>query len=413
MKDILSSRKVLFALICCFTAIAAVDALLPGRIFFPDENFYIGEACSIAETGSLVGYGFYRAFGMPLTGMIYSIFYKLFGGGAVFIRSVRIFQAFLHILTAIGGASIAYSIFKNRCTALIVLFAVIVYPSLLAYQATTMSETIFTFFLVWGMAFLYMWRGGCDKIFVAAVFTMMLSLYTKAVITTLIPVLIAARSLFVTDSWRERVKYTLISCVLFIVCVTPWWIRNWSVFGEFVPFTTSASWNLYLGNNPVNKHVGVDWNTDVDLEKVREIHALNDELLISKAFSEEAKSYIMANKAEFVRNAWLKFKRFWNFQSNYEGDKYSLAFRLYNLSLLLSWGIACPLGLFSVFLSRKKWKELLPIFLLVLYYTFIHIVVIASLRYRLPIEPFFIILGADCLTRLRSGSMPFSHPNCP
>jgi len=42
---------------------------------------------------------------------------------------------------------------------------------------------------------------------------------------------------------------------------------------------------------------------------------------------------------------------------------------------------------------------MLPIFSLIAYHTFIHVVVISSLRYRLPIEPFFLILGADCLRR--------------
>ncbi len=400
MKEILASKKILLALVVFFVLISVCDVLLPGRTFFPDEGFYISEAKSIAETGSLVAQNFYRAFGMPLTGMIYSIFFKIFGEGALFIKSVRVFQATLHILTAIGAASIAYSLFKNRLTSVIVLFSIIIYPSFVAYQAILTTETIFTFFLVWGFSFLYMW---CDStkntMFCLSALTMILSLYVKATITTVMPLLIASRSLVVTNKWGKRMQYMLASCFLFVLCMSPWWIRNWNIFGEFIPLTTSASMNLYLGNNPVNKHVGIDWSTDVDLEKVKEIHELKDELLISKAFSKEAKSYIMNNKVEFVTKMWPKFKRFWNFRSNYEGDKYSMAFRMYNLFLLLSWGIACPLGLLSAFLNREKWKDFLPIFFLIAYFTFVHVVSIASLRYRQPIEPFFIILGADCVTR--------------
>jgi hypothetical protein len=181
--------------------------------------------------------------------------------------------------------------------------------------------------------------------------------------------------------------------------MSPWWLRNWNIFGEFVPFAP-VSGNLNLGNNPVNKNAGIDWSVDADAEVVARINSVDDELLVSRAYAEEAKKYILENKAVFLRNMWLKFKRFWNFTSNYTGELYSTAFKLYNLSLLLSWGLACPLGLASVFLNRKKWLELSPIYLLILYYTFIHTVVIASLRYRLPIEPFFIILGADCVSRI-------------
>jgi hypothetical protein len=34
---------------------------------------------------------------------------------------------------------------------------------------------------------------------------------------------------------------------------------------------------------------------------------------------------------------------------------------------------------------------------LIAYFTFVHVVTIASLRYRVPIEPFFLVLGADSL----------------
>jgi hypothetical protein len=61
--------------------------------------------------------------------------------------------------------------------------------------------------------------------------------------------------------------------------------------------------------------------------------------------------------------------------------------------------MAFPLAILSVWLNRRKWLELFPIFALIAYYTLIHIVVISSLRYRLPVEPFFLILGADCLSR--------------
>jgi hypothetical protein len=181
--------------------------------------------------------------------------------------------------------------------------------------------------------------------------------------------------------------------------MSPWWIRNWGVFGKFVPFAP-ASGNFYLGNNPANKTAGIDWSTDVEQAVVDRISSSGDELAVSKAYMDEAKKYILENKVIFLHNMWLKFKRFWNFTSNYKGNMYSKAFLLYNISLLLGWGTAFTLGVVSFFINRKRWRDFLPIYLLIAYFTFIHTVVIASLRYRLPIEPFFIIVGADCVTRI-------------
>jgi hypothetical protein len=381
--------------------ISGADLIAPGRTFFPDVERIVEEARSRSEDGKFVVLGKYRAWEMPLTAMIYSIFYGFFGEGEAFIKSVRVSQAFLHVLTAIGAASIAFSIFGNRCTAVIVLFSMIIYPSLLAYQAVLLSETLFVFFLVWGFVFLYRWSEERPFMLVFSVLSFTLSLYTRAAITLLAPLLVAARSIYVADGRPGvRAKYFALSCILFAVCFSPWWIRNWHIFGKFVPLTTSPSWNLYLGNNPANQTAGVDWATDVDVERVGEIFSLNDELMIDKAFSEEAKLYIAQNKMIFLKNAWLKFKRFWNYKLNTQEEKLPKYFRYYNLASILSWGIAFPLAIVSAWLNRRKFRLIFPIYLLIAYYTFIHVVVIASLRYRLPIEPFFLILGADCLYRL-------------
>lgn len=397
------SKKVLLSLAAAFVIIAAIDLMLPGSLFWSDEYRFESEIRSLSENGVMTTGGS-LAFDMPGDALVYSVPYILTGGGSLFYRAARVLNALLHVLTAVGAASIAQSIFKNRLTSLIVLFSMIIYPSLLAYQATILCETLFTFFLVWGFAFLFAWDGEArnEKYFYAAAASFVLSLYVKATITTLMPILILARALFVKRAWRDRVRAVVLSCVIFAVLMTPWWVRNYHVFGEFVPFTTSASANLYLGVNPVNRHAGIDWSTDVDKDENAAILALGDELAISRAYSEKSLEHILADKAEFLRRMPLKFIRFWNFQSNYKGDKYSSAFVLYNVALALSWGVACPLGLLSIWLNRERWREFLPIFAIIAYFTLIHVVVIASLRYRLPIEPLFIAVGADCLTRVLS-----------
>lgn len=379
------------------------DIAMPGRTFWPDEDHYISEARSIAETGTFMARDFYRAFTMPVTGATYSIFYKIFGYTPAFYKASRAFNAFLHVLTAFGAASIAWSLFKNKKTALITLFSIIIYPNLLGYQTALQSETLFTCFQTWAFAFLFMWQPGDKKMFVITVLAFMLAIYTRPVTTVLLPFIIMARSLVSCRSIKESLRYVAAACVIYVVCLTPWWIRNYNVFGTFVPFTTSASWNLYLGNNPVNKTAAAAWYPDtVESDKVNAFLAVDDEIEQSRLFKEAAITFIKENKMTFLHNAYLKFKVFWNVMSNYKftGKPGENFFLLYNILSLLSWGIALPLGLISVFINRDKWKIFLPIFMIVGYITLVHVVSIAMLRYRLPIEPFFVILGADCFTRI-------------
>lgn len=401
MQRFFGTKKTLFLLLGMFALLAALSVALPGRTFFPDESRFIGEAKSIAETGQFIVFGKDRAWEMPLTGMLYAPFYKLFSSEAAFIKAVRVFQALLHLLTATGAATFAWALFQKRFTAIFVFFSMAIYPSLVAYQFTLLSESPFICSFVWGFAFLALWqREGKNRWFLLSVLAFMISFYVRAVVTFMLPVLIAAASLLAVKTWGARARYTLFACLLFIVCASPWWIRNWTIFHRFIPLTTSAASNLYLGNNPQNKTAGIDWSTDVPPEENAAIRALGDELKISEAYTIAAKEYILANKATFLHNVWLKFKRFYNFQSNFTGEKYSLFFKLYNVALLLSWGIVCPAALVSFAVNRRMWRRLLPIYLMIAYYTFIHVVVIASLRYRLPIEPLFLVMGADCVDRL-------------
>jgi hypothetical protein len=390
--------KVIAALALIFILISAADVIVPGRLFMPDESRFYEEAQKLADSGRFVAFGSHRAWEMPLTALIYVPFYKITGGGEAFIKSVRVVQAFVLMLTAIGAATIAFSIFQNRRAALIALFAVTIYPSFLAYQLLLLSETLFICCLVWGMAFLYLWDG--KKIVpAAAVLAFTLALYTKAALTVMTPVLIVARCLGVKLERRRIVLCVIGACALFALCMSPWWARNWMIFGKFVPYTTSASWNLYLGNNPSNLSAGVDWVSDVEVKKVEEIFALEDELAISEAFMAEGRAYIAREPIVFLKNAWLKFKRFWNFTLNADSEKLPRLFRYYNIASIISWGPAFCFSIVSVWLNRRKWLQLLPIFMLIAYYTVVHTVVISSLRYRLPIEPFFLILGADGFCR--------------
>jgi hypothetical protein len=62
--------------------------------------------------------------------------------------------------------------------------------------------------------------------------------------------------------------------------------------------------------------------------------------------------------------------------------------------------------------ARRRWRPLLLIYLLILYYTFLHMVFMAITRYRLPIEPYLIILAAVALARATRRPTP-EVPTCP
>ncbi|BBH24812.1 4-amino-4-deoxy-L-arabinose transferase [Paenibacillus baekrokdamisoli] len=48
-------------------------------------------------------------------------------------------------------------------------------------------------------------------------------------------------------SWKEIVKFTAIVGICSMTLLSPWWIRNYSIFHEFIPFTKSTGNPMLLG----------------------------------------------------------------------------------------------------------------------------------------------------------------------
>ena len=56
---------------------------------------------------------------------------------------------------------------------------------------------------------------------------------------------------FSSRSWKQRLKDSLIVGLLVVACLTPWVLRNLSVFGKPIWATTHGGYTLLLANNPL------------------------------------------------------------------------------------------------------------------------------------------------------------------
>ncbi len=53
------------------------------------------------------------------------------------------------------------------------------------------------------------------------------------------------------NGWRATLAFGLRALPFFVAAMLPWWIRNWMIFGQFVPFTTAAG---FLVNVALDKY---------------------------------------------------------------------------------------------------------------------------------------------------------------
>jgi hypothetical protein len=126
----------------------------------------------------------------------------------------------------------------------------------------------------------------------------------------------------------------------------------------------------------------------VDL--VRRLNSISDEVERQQAYGEIAARYITADPVGFVWRMGLKFARFWNVVPN------AAEFRglVYQAISAASFGPVLILAVVAGIVWRSRTSTFVPIYLLIVYFTLLHMVTIASLRYRLPLEPFLIVMAA-------------------
>ena len=378
--------------------------IFPLQIRFPDEERFISEAVTFARTGEFWVWHD-RAWEMPLLGLLYGVIYKAVGSEPNLIAVARCLQALLLVTQAWLCADLAGRLFlEQRSAPDFAFIGVLAYPMFVAFQALLLSEALFTFLLVLGIWCLYRWAAEPARIrwLLAYVASMAAATYTKASLTWLpivLPILIVCPPV----SWRHALRVVTLAALAYVVCLSPWWIRNAQLFEQPVWFTTSSSSNLYLGNNPANVTATNAWEHDVE-EPFVAANSLLPEGERDRRFRERAIAYIRDEPLRFIQNAGRKFVRFWNIFPNHEAHRQGAQFWL----VVTSYGPVLLLTLLTVWLYRHRWRRLLPIYCLIAYFTMIHMVTIASIRYRLPLEPFLVVFAAAAVARLSSG-LPWSR----
>ena len=370
----------------------------PLSTVFPDEQRFIGRAILFAQTGTFGANGG-TAWEMPFASVYFAFFYKLVGNEENLIIFVRIFQSLLLILQALLLYKISLKIFNNKLTAFLTFIVVLIYPYFIYYQGLLLSETIFNTLLVVSFYFVYSWYETdfeINRYFILSNLFLVISIYIKATLSLLVPLLLAGFYFFNKYKVGNTLKILLYSFILYSLFLSPWWIRNYTLFNTFVPFTTTSAWNLYLGNNPYNLNGGCDWSKDVDKNVVKRISKITSEVEKNKAYNDEAIQFIKENPQRFFELAILKLQRFYSIVPNADG--YNSGY--FKWISIISYGPIFILFLISIVMHIKMYKKLSVIYILFIYFTLIHMVVIASLRYRLPLELFMILLSMPIVTQV-------------
>jgi len=372
---------------CCVVGLAAaclVDLVyLPDHPLFPDEVRFLDAAAHLRATGEFLTDGLH-AREMPLT----AAFFALLGPDLTLIRLV---QALTIPLDAWLVAQIGRRLFGPR-VGLLAGCATALYPFFVFFQGTALSETLFTAAQLAFVAALYRIDGSGRRT-AFAVGLGALATYVKASLTFLPPFLVLPFA---------RPRVAAVGFVVYLLCLAPWWIRNYELLHAFVPFSTTASMNLFIGNNPHAVTGRGDWAIDSDPAEVTRLTAISDEVARSKAYTAAAEDFIVQNPGRFIELCLIRLRAFWSPVPNAAG----YASGLFAFVAASTTGPMLLFAAVGVAVTWRAWRTLIPLYALIAYFTALHTLTIASLRYRLPIEPYLILFAgagvSQCYDWVRS-----------
>lgn len=351
----------------------AALCLMP-EIEMPDTADYLLDGAQLFETGQVFTYKY-----MPL----YSILAHLSGGGL----GLKLADILLSTATVGLTYRLAERLFDNCAAAFLAGLAAAVYPHFIFYSISRLSETLYLFLTCWAFLALYDRRAFWGSVL------LVLSILTRPTVDMLAPVLIIAFSIVI---WREparRAAFRLATyAVVYVVIMTPWWLHNYEKYGTFVRLNLGDGLVLYSGNNPMNRTGGgVATGSDADDMDVTPFKQITDVVERNEAYKQAAFDFIRENPGRFIELAGLKFVRFWRlwpFATSYQTP-------LIIIASLLSYGVVLALSILFLFTaSRQRLLPVSPFLLFAAYLTLVHMISIGSIRYRLPLEPFMIVLAA-------------------
>lgn len=319
------------------------------------------------------------------------------------VMAARMENVLLGVLTVFLTGLAARALFRNRAVTVLAMAGAAVSPELIFQSVGVLSEELFCVLnLALTLALIRLARRGfrsADAALTGALAAA--AVYTRPDWYYWLPfaacaILVSSRRARQTAPTRTVLRAALVAAVLFAGLLAPWWIRNARLAGCFVPTTLQMGASLYDGLSPTA-------GGGSDMSFVDRFRAETEadpspgffEVKLDRRLKTAALNWAKSHPAETVRLACVKFFRLWNVFPN-ESAFSSLPAKLVILTTFLPVLLLAVLG--AVRLRRSLLARLL--WLPALYVTLLHVIFVASLRYRAPVLPGLIILAAYGLVTL-------------
>lgn len=353
---------------------------------YPDEDAYVLSARSLAAGGGLSDEFGYRATYMPG----YPAFLAVFQSLPRPLFWARIAQAILAAWVAPGTYLLARRFLDAETAPGPVLAPVLAGlaaacdPFLIFFSGLLLTEALFAAVLVTAWVFVQgSGRKPMPYAVGAAVFmwgAVMLR-PSAAALVLLTPFVLAILGRF----RREVLVRAVMIPLLVMVGLVPWAVRNYAVIGQWRWLTTRGGISLYDGLRP-----GATGSSDLAHTKTMEQARGLSELDWDDYFRSAAWDAAWRDPAGAIRLAGRKFLRTWSLTPNVESYRGGATARLSAAWMSVMLGLA----VIGWWRCRRRLIAWVLLLLPVAAFTFLHMIYVGSVRYRVPVMPFVVVLSA-------------------
>lgn len=396
------------------------QARQPGRFVFGDSESYWELSRTIAQGGPYqFGSPDAKIFRTPAYPLVLAPLFLIAGREPPVIWA-RMLGVALGTLTVAGVAWLAWQLFDRR-TALVAASIAAIEPGAVAMSVMVLSEALFCPLMVlhlglWTAAWQsrrsgrMMWLGLGAGIAAGAATLARPSwlLFTPLVVLV---------GLVLTGQRKRHVQLGAAMLLGLALAMLPWWIRNYQAVGHFVPTTLQVGVSLYDGLSPQATGASdlgfVAQAIEEERKRPAAVNGVDEplEYRVDQRLRRDAVAWAYEHPLRAIELTAIKFARMWNVWPN-EGGLSSWPLRLavlctyVPLMILAAIGVARTVGC--------GWPYALC-WLPAVYFTLLHVVFVASIRYRMPAMLMLIVLAAGVLTSLREeitteGCNPLSGP---
>ncbi|MFC1809038.1 hypothetical protein ACFL3D_02805 [Candidatus Omnitrophota bacterium] len=380
-KKISVSLLILFLL--AISVRLGISLYLEKRIYFHDAVYHDRIAENIVRGNGAIASSNSVALRMPGYPYILSFFKNYSRGQEDYIVKVRLFQSFISALIVIPVFLILIRIVSPRLAwvgALLLVFN----PLQSVMSAFLLTEVMYSFALTMFIySIILLTHQKHSHFFILSALSLLIGVYMReSMFHIIVFFVILSISLKAFHSYR---KIFIALCIITICGLIPWVMRNHAKLNTFVPFTTNEGFTLYDSLNP-----WADGGTDVTKFLPQEKPEGLSEVEVNTYWKKKSFNEIRKDPLRIAYLAAKKFRKFWSITPNaneFKTRKLLLIFRIFYIPLFI---FLC-VGLFS-FVTRRSLK-LSIVSIPILYSLLLHLMINGSLRYRMPLEPFIIIIA--------------------